>query len=235
MIDTQTQEIIYNMTSAFWNEHVSNEAFREITHGKEIGHRIADYVDDRTTARLLSEPALTAKFECNSTGRKILRSMGDIWIKSNGIYNPVNIKAGIVTAGSPNIVSLTKLLTRLLKHQIDSYYLLIVKFIELTGQYQPRLYFFDLLDYLDFTIFDLGPGQIMLRENQFYDCANSGHKPSKLSLHDKVDKCVAIMHDAYERLLNNRKIRIDSLTKQISKFKEANDFTVNQEGLFFHG
>ena len=48
--------------------------------------------------------------------------MGDIWIKADGIYNPVNIKAGIVTAGMPNIVSLAKLLTRLLKHQIDSYY-----------------------------------------------------------------------------------------------------------------
>ena len=235
MIDAQTRKIIFDTTSAFWNDHVSNEAFRDITQGKEIGHRIADFVDEKTTARLLLEPALTAKFEYNSKGQKILRSMGDIWIKSNGIYNPVNIKAGIVTAGSPNIVSLTKLLTRLLKHQIDSYYLLIVKFIELQQQYQPRIYFFDLLDYLDFTIFDLGPGQIMLQEKQFYEYADSGQTPPSLSLHDKVDKCVSIMHDAYERLLKNRKTRIDTLTKQISKFKEANDFTVNQEGLFFYG
>ena len=69
MIDTQTQEIIYNATNAFWNDHVANEAFREITQGKEIGHRIADYVDDRTTAKLLSEPVLTAKFECDRKGR----------------------------------------------------------------------------------------------------------------------------------------------------------------------
>ena len=134
MIDAQTQDIIYNATNAFWKDHVSNEAFCEITQGKEIGHRIADFVDERTVARLLSERTLTAKFECNNKGRKMLRSMGDIWIKSNGIYNPINIKAGIVTEGSPNIVSLTKLLTRLLKHQIDSYYLLIVKFKELQKQ-----------------------------------------------------------------------------------------------------
>jgi len=235
MIDTQTQEIIYNATNVFWNEHVSNEAFREITQGKEIGHRIADFVDERTTSRLVSERDLTATFEYNSKGRKMLRSMGDIWIKSSGIYNPINIKAGIVTEGSPNVVSLTKLLTRLLKHQIDSYYLLIVKFKELQKQYQPHIYFVDLLDYLDFTIFDLGPGQVMLREKQFYERADSGKKPPALSLHDKVDKCVAIMHDAYDRLLNNRKTRIDNLTKQISQFKKANDFTVNQEGLFFNG
>ena len=80
MIDTQTQEIIYNATNAFWNDHVANEAFRDITRGKEIGHRIADFVDDRTTANLLRESALTAKFECNKKGQKILRSMGDIWI-----------------------------------------------------------------------------------------------------------------------------------------------------------
>ena len=77
MIDTQTQEIIYNTTNTFWNEHVSNEAFREMTQGKEVGHRIADYVDDRTTAKLLSEIVLTAKFECNKKGQKILRSMGE--------------------------------------------------------------------------------------------------------------------------------------------------------------
>jgi hypothetical protein len=233
MIDAQTQEIIYNVTNAFWSEHVSNEAFRDITHGKEVGHRIADYVDDRTTDNLSSENALTAKFECKSNGRKMLRSMGDIWIKSNDIYNPVNIKAGIVTEGSPNIVSLTKLLKRLLALQIDSYYLLIVKFIKLQENYQPRLYFFDLLDYLDFTTFDLGPGQMMLQEKKFYEYADSGQTPPTLSLHDKVDKCVTIMHDAYERLLKNRKTRINNLTKQISKFKEANDFTVNQAGLFF--
>ena len=69
MIDTQTQEIIYNATNAFWNDHVANEAFRDITRGKEIGHRIADFVDDRTTANLLREPALTAKFECDSKVR----------------------------------------------------------------------------------------------------------------------------------------------------------------------
>jgi hypothetical protein len=235
MIDTQTQEIIYNTTNAFWKGHVSNEAFREMTQGKEIGHRIADDVDDRTTAKLLSEPALTAKFEYNNKGRKILRSMGDIWIKSNGIYNPINIKAGIVTEGCPNIVSLTKLLTRLLKHQIDSYYLMIVKFKGSREQYQSHVYFVDLLDYLDFANFDLGPGQVMLQESRFYEYANSGEKPPTLSLHDKVDKCVAIMHDAYERLLRNRKTRIDNLEKQISRFKETNDFTVNQEGLFFDG
>ena len=70
MIDTKTQEIIYNATNAFWNEHVSHEAFREMTQGKEIGHRIADYVDERTTAKLLLEPTLTAKFEYNSKGQK---------------------------------------------------------------------------------------------------------------------------------------------------------------------
>ena len=235
MIDTKTQEIVYNTANTFWNEHVSNGAFREITQGKEIGHRIADYVDDRTTARLLLDPALTASFEYNNKGQKILRSMGDIWIQSNGIYNPVNIKTGIETDKSPNIVSLTKLLMRLLQHQIDSYYLLVVKFIKFQTQYQPNLYFFDLLDYLDFTNFDLGPGQIMLQEKKFYEHADSGQKPAKLSLPEKIDKCVVIMYDAYERLLHNRKTRIDNLTKQISKFKKANDFTVNQEGLFFHG
>jgi hypothetical protein len=233
MIDTQTQEIILNSTVAYWKEYVKVPEFLSMMGGKETGHHIADVVDDRTTATLLLEPTLTAKFEYNSKGKKLRRSMGDIWIQSNGIYNPVNIKAGVMTTGNPNIVSLTKLLSRLLKLQIDSYYLLVVKFTELHQQYQPRIYFFDLLDYLDFTNFDLGPGQIMLQEKRFYEFADGGQEPPKLSLQDKVDKCVVIMQEAYERLLNNRKKRIDKLTKQISKFKTADSFVLNQEGLFF--
>ena len=96
MIDMQTQEIILSATIAYWEEYVKFPEFLLMMGGKETGHHIADVVDDRTTAKLLLEPSLSAKFEYDSKGRKILRSMGDIWIQSKGIYIPVNVKAGIV-------------------------------------------------------------------------------------------------------------------------------------------
>ena len=235
MIDTQTRKLIYDITNAFWNEHVANEAFCEITQGKEIGHHIADYVDDRTTAKLKTESCINAKHETNVKGETIVRSMGDIWIKSNGIYNPVNIKTGICSSGQPNIVSLTKLLDRLLRHQIDSYDLLIIKFTLTDKQADFNVYFVDLLDYLDFITFDMGPGQVMLRENDFYNACDSNYEPPVLTLSQKIGKCMDIMEQGYQSLIRNRATRMNRLRRQIDLFAQSNDFTVTQTDIYFNG
>ena len=57
--------------------------------------------------------------------------MGDLWLGSSGMYNPINVKAGVYgVGGQPNLVSLAKLTDGLLDHVIDSYYLLFVKFAD---------------------------------------------------------------------------------------------------------
>jgi hypothetical protein len=119
------QEIEKSVQS-FWDAEIRTPFFDEMARGKEIGHRIADFIDDKTTGFLAVK--YTATFQRNKKGNKVPRSMGDIWVLSDKIFNPINVKTGVTgDKGQPNMVSLKKLLASLLNYQIDSYYLLIVK------------------------------------------------------------------------------------------------------------
>jgi hypothetical protein len=144
--------------------------------------------------------------------------------------------------GQPNLVSLTKLLDRLLEHQIDSYDLLIVKIAissvaaEAAGFHLvPHIYFVDVLDHLDFVTFDMGPGQTMLREQQFCDAVDSGYQAPNRSLTDKVEVRMALMEDGYRRVLGSRQSRMDSLRRNLAKFRGETGLSIDQTGLNFGG
>jgi hypothetical protein len=233
MIDRQTAEKITSHTKHFWEEHVTTKQFIELASGKEIGHRIADYVDDQTVSYLKVDPDVTVKHETNILGETIKRSMGDLWVLSNDMYNPVNIKAGITTTGNPNVVSLAKLIDRLFKHQIDSYYLLIVKTPLVEGSIvgtTPKVFLIDLLDYLDFVNFDAGPGQVMLKERELYRALTEGVTPPQLDLLQKVQRCMAIMEDGYRRLQQNRELQLQKYRLNLQAFALQ---SIEQSGLSF--
>ena len=82
---------------------------------------MADYVDDKTVSLLKVE--FDTRYEADVRGKIRGRSMGDIWVHSNGIYNPINVKAGEQgKKGQPNLVAMQKLLDYILQRWIDSYY-----------------------------------------------------------------------------------------------------------------
>ncbi|MDA8069126.1 MAG: hypothetical protein M0T77_11025 [Actinomycetota bacterium] len=243
MIDLETRKAVQELASDYWRERVKTPEFRAMASGKEIGHRIADYVDEHTAAKLFAE--LDVKHEVDNAGRVLARSMGDLWLKSSGIYNPVNVKAGIVTTGQPNLVSLTKLLDRLLAHQIDSYDLLIVK-MSIPGVSDDAgsadegstpadigcaVHFVDMLDFLDHVTFDAGPGQVMLKEREFYPALESGYRPSERGLPEKVTACMDLMEDGIARLLKNREKRMVKLRAEVKAFMDGGAFVVNQSEL----
>ena len=125
-ISNDVHSRIATLTDAHWAKHIHDTGFAELIEGKELGHRIADYVDDRTCALL--KVNLDTRYEGDRNGRIKKRSMGDIWVRSQGIYNPINVKSGLQNMrGQPNVVSMQKLLDYILKRWIDSYHLLIVK------------------------------------------------------------------------------------------------------------
>jgi hypothetical protein len=190
VISKQDLASIETLTREFREARSAIGEFQNLFRGKEIGHRIADYVDENTTAML--EQNFDVQHEVNPKGKKRSRSMGDVWVKSNGIYNPINVKAGEAGMnGQPNMVSLTKLIEAILHEQVDSYYLLIVKMDSLDSPSKlgvvaktvitPHVYLVDMLDYLDFITFDSGPGQAMLKEKQFYAAHQSGRMPPQRS------------------------------------------------------
>lgn len=244
LIDIDTLVQMRERTEAYWNAEVRSDEFQALAQGKEIGHRIADFVDERTTAML--REAFPTRQELGTNGRPRPRSMGDVWIQSQGIYNPVNVKAGEAGKnGQPNMVSLTKLLDTLLARQIDSYYLLIVK-MRIEGfpataevpdealeraEIVPNVYLVDMLDYLPFVTFDSGPGQAMLKEKQFYDAVDSGWVPPEQPLAEKVRLLVELLEDGDRRLIVNRQRKMDRIRAAVDVYASTDGHVVTQDGL----
>lgn len=225
MIDDSTAQRILSVAQGHWSEHVQSTAFKQIAQGKEIGHRIADFVDENTTALLAKH--FQTRHQRDGDGNARSRSMGDIWLHSSGIFNPINVKAGVVgREGQPNLVSIKKLLDALLDCRIDSYYLLIVK-VAIDASPKAQVFLVDLLDYLEFVAFDSGPGQLMMRAKSFFDACADGYVPPKLSVPEKVTKLFAILEDGERRLAENRAKSLTSLRSRFKGYKDRRDFHVS--------
>jgi hypothetical protein len=230
MINNEMKEEIERIVIDFAKELVTSQRFLDIAKGKEIGHRIADFVDGEVDSKLFTSfPLDTVKHEVDRNNEKIPRSMGDLWFKSNEIFNPINIKTGIVEKGQPNICSLVRVFEKLVSHQIDSYYLLIIKFQPTGNGFIPKVYFFDILDYLDYVQYDSGTGQMMLKEDKFYKEFIS-YKIPKLTLKEKVDKCFNIINNATDILILHRRQRNEELEIKCNDFAELK---IIQKGLHF--
>ncbi len=124
-----------------------------------------------------------------------------------------------------------KLLDYLLHHWIDSYYLLIIKF-DVSKAITHKVYLFDLLDWLKFASYDAGPGQIMLREQNFYDAFDSGDIPQEQSIKEKTSTLFQLFEEQLLSLITNRESR---LARQRDLFEEFLDteFVVNQSNMRF--
>lgn len=230
MISKDDLGAILEKTTEFWVSHVNEEGFVSIFSGKEIGHRVADYVDE-TTVAFLNDHFQTGH-QLDSKGKVRVRSMGDVWIHSNNMYNPVNVKAGEYgMSGQPNLVSLTKLINALLGGQIDSYYLLFVKTERQGELLVPHVYLVDMLDYLEFVTFDAGPGQAMLKESAFFAAVTSGYDPPDLSVSEKLELLFELLEDGDRRLAENRQKKMTNMRTALAVYREHDIHEVNQKGL----
>ena len=172
------------------------------------------------------------RYEGNGRGEIRKRSMGDIWVRSRGIYNPVNVKAGLQGMnGQPNVVSMKRLLDYILRRQIDSYYLLIVKF-DLSETITHKLYLIDLLEWTDFITYNAGPGQIMLRERELYSALDSGHVPEDQTIFEKVDSLFSLFERQLRALFVSRRERLESQRILAREFEQSL-FVVDQSQMEF--
>jgi len=204
MLDVKIRQKVEDKTRLFWDDEIKKTFFTKVAQGTEIGHRIADLVSDKTTGLLAVK--FTAMFQRNQQGNKVPRSMGDIWLSSNGIAHPVNVKTSIAEhGGQPNMVSMKKLLAALLEYRIDSYYLLFVKVSKVSKRLFASIHFVDMLDYLDYVHFDSGPGQIMLKSDAFFRARENKVVPQARSLSEKVDRLIEHMEGGERRLIKNRR------------------------------
>jgi hypothetical protein len=203
-----------------WDSEVESKRFRDICAGKERGHRIADYAEERTVDFIMQD-AFPVAFEYGPNRVPRDRSMGDIWLMSGSprIYNPINVKAGITgVGGQPNMVSLEKLTQAILNHLIDSYWLLLLRFTINDSGALAGIKLVNILDYLDFMHFDAGPGQIMLRSDRFYAHLEQGGTAQSLSLADAVERLVELRREGDKRLAANREKRRLALEAKAEAF-----------------
>lgn len=229
MIEAKTQTEIVRLTLEMWQEKAqTDQVFRGLTKGKERGHRMADFVDERTTALLKTH--FTTKYQTGSKG-VASRSMGDVWLHSNGLFNPINVKTGVVGAnGQPNLVSLKKLLRVLLADRIDSYYLLFVKF-DLSNEPAPKVFLVDLLEHLHFATYDDGPGQMMLREQDFFSEMESGRlSATGLTMLEKIVRLFDLLKDGNRRLILNRERTIKDFEQAIIDYRRRPKHVIDQSG-----
>ena len=190
-ITNDFQAKILKLTDEHWSNKVHEKEFITLISSKEPGHHMADYVDDQTTS-LLKVSDLVIRYEGKTDSEIKKRSMGDVWVKSSGIFNPVNVKSGLLGMnGQPNVVSMQKLLDYIFNQWIDSYYLLIIKFSRDFNSKGFKIlhksYLIDILDWIDFITYDAGPGQIMLCESDFYEAFESGEAPKERTMFEKVE------------------------------------------------
>jgi hypothetical protein len=155
--------------------------------------------------------------------------MGDLWLHEDGIYHPVNVKAGIVGAeGQPNLVSIKKVMSGITSRQIDSYYLLIVKLQIGTTAIVPSVYFIDMLDWLDFVTFDSGPGQMMLKARKFF--AEYGqYSVVQADIKAKLSRLMDLYLDGERRLRENRDRDLEEYRHDFEAFMSGTHLSVTAE------
>ncbi|MDD9814390.1 MAG: hypothetical protein OXU31_00170 [Gammaproteobacteria bacterium] len=228
---------IAELTQQYWAREVQKDYFSKLASGKEIGHRIADLVDDKTAATLTAE--YLVKYEHDEKDRRKVRSMGDVWVEEDKIYYPINIKTGIVgQEGQPNLVSIKKLMMSLLEYRIDSYYLLMVKFdlpkLDSGAVNPPRgvsckTYMVDMLDYLDCVTFDAGPGQTMLKAKKFFSSQAGNASIDKQPLQHKIKTLLALLEDGQERLIKNRRDSLKIYQNKVQDYLQSKRLCVTVE------
>ena len=170
---------------------------------KEVGHSFCDRYEDVLVKKLL---AITADF----TEPTETRSSDDLKYKGNYI----NIKFGYKKNGQPNICSMKRLFNYLHDNLIDSYYILSV---DANG---PVYQFFDVYDYLDYTNFNYGTGQLMLCESKM----KGSYKFNDEFLLTKKDKMIAMgdmMQKECDRHIELKKKQQNNINRITDEYKQG--------------
>lgn len=187
----------------------TNDA-KKLLSGKESGHIMGTIIEEMC-GDILKENGYTITKEVNKLGEVKARAHSDFNIVTNDCsVNRVNVKFSSETNGQPNICSINRMMDALRDGVIDGYYMLKVKYDRTTNK--TKVYFVDILDYIDCLTFNGGTGQIMLKEKDFYIDYESDKALNDLSIIKKRK----LIYDMYDKKLDEH---IKLKTKQRMKRK----------------
>ena len=170
---------------------------------KEPGHSYHGTFEDKLVEKLLlssshfSEPTET-------------RSSDDIKYKGHFI----NIKFGFKKNGQPNICSMGRLFKYLHEDNIDSYYILSV---DANG---PAYQMFDVYDYLNYTNFNYGTGQLMLCEGKMRSVYKFNEELS-LTKKEKILKLANMMKEELDRHIALKRKQQEKIDRIADAYKQG--------------
>jgi hypothetical protein len=164
---------------------------------KEVGHSFHGPFEAKLVDKFMAA-------DSNFTEAEETRSIEDIKYKGNYI----NIKFGFDKKGNPNICSMHRLFHYFESGKIDSYYILS---IDAKG---PEYHLFNVFDYLDYTNFNYGTGQLMLKDLKFKEVYTFNDESRRLTKSETILKMGDMFKEAYDR-------HILLKTKQQKKIEEV--------------
>ena len=168
---------------------------------KEVGHSFGEKVEETLVDKLIE---IDPRFVAPDTKR----AMQDVKFGDDLI----NIKFGFDKKGQPNMVAFNRLSERFLKGEIDSYYI-----ISIDGK-TNKVTFFDLYQHLPYTNYNVGTGQVMLKEKPFFD-----------SFDQEIDYSISkisIIHQLRQMKVQSHKDHITLKEQQLKKSLELFDNTL---------
>ena len=170
---------------------------------KEVGHTFGEKVEEVLVEKLVE---LDSRF----TAPDNKREMQDVSFNDDLI----NIKFGFDKKGQPNMVAFNRLSERFLKGEIDSYYI-----ISIDGK-DNKVTFFDLYQHLPYTNYNVGTGQVMLKERQFFETFDQEKDYS-------ISK-ISIIHTLRQMKVQSHHDHITLKEIQLKKSLELFDNTLKQ-------
>lgn len=164
--------------------------------GKETGQRFSTEIEE-LIAKILKENLSENRVSSPSESRAMfdIKLDGDIF----------NVKFGMEKMGSPNVVSMERLLNAIGNHEIDSYYLIKIKYID--DQFNIKV--FDILDYLDYMPFATDK-QVKIDEKKFYKNYSPVLDEDRLDFEEKKRILVEKYKDCYNRRMKKDQINVNN-------------------------
>ena len=201
MITAEDKKIILDFTKKITPKILKDINFDPTV--KEVGHSFGDRFEDEFVKELKI-------FDSNFTEPTDTRSMDDVKFKGNYI----NIKFGYQKNGQPNICSMKRLFNSLHENKIDSYYILS---IDADG---PTFQFFDVYDYLDYTNFNYGTGQLMLCESKMKQ-TYTFNESFDLTKEQKIYKMGKMMKEECVRHIRLKQSQQDKIDRIVNEYQNT--------------
>jgi len=201
----QERKIEQYLTQKLSEEYFANFDI-EIKKSDELGHSHGPGVQ-KMVGKLLSEH-FDITYEKDKNGKPKKRSFSDNLIQGH----PNNVKFTIINSGSPNLVSMNRMINHVFNSKNDTYYVTIVHY-DIPTQVL-KVNFVNILQFVESLRYNSGPGQIMINQERFYSEYEKYLKNEKpVKDYEQIAKELAPL------VILEREKHIALRTKQLKDFK----------------